>query len=63
MTVVDLTDTDRPIGERVFLVSGLEEVAALSADGGVEVDLQHHDVRVVEDLVGLLSMEGMERGE
>ena len=64
VTVVDLTTTDGPVGEEgVFLVNGLEEVEVVVDRGRVEVVLQRDDVRVVEGLVGLLSLEGVERGE
>lgn len=63
MTVVDLADANGSIGEeRVFLVSGLEEVEMVVHGGGMEVILQHDNVRVVEDLVRVLSLEGVEGG-
>ena len=64
VTVVHLTNTDGSIGEEgVFLVSGLEEVEMVAHGGRVEVILQHDNVRVVKDLVRVLSLEGMEGGE
>ena len=64
VTVVDLTNTNGSVGEkRVSLMSGLEEVEVVVDRGRVEVVLQHDDVRVVEDLLRLLSLKGVERGE
>ena len=64
MAVVYLADADGPVSEkRVFLVSALEEVEVVVHGGVVEVVLQHDDVRVVEDLVLVLGLEGMEGGE
>ena len=64
VTVVDLADANRAIDEEgVFIVSGLEEVEMVVQDGGVEVVLQHDDVRVVEDFIRVLRLEGMEGGE
>jgi hypothetical protein len=64
VTVVHLADANGSVGEkRIFFVSGLEEVEMVVQGGGVEVVLQHDDVRVVEDLVRVLSLEGMEGGE
>lgn len=64
VTVVYLADANGPVNEkRVFLVSDLEEAEVTVEGRGVEVVLQHDDVRVVEDLVRLLSLEGMEGGE
>ena len=63
-TVVHLTDTNRTISqERIFLVSGLEEVEMVVHDRGVDVVLQHNDVGVVENLFRVLGLEGMEWGE
>ena len=47
---MDLADTGGTVNEQVEMVV---------RSGGVEVVLQHDDVRVVEDLLGLLSLEGM----
>ena len=45
VTVVDLADADGSVNEeRVFLVSGLEEVEMVVHGGGMEVVLQHDDV-------------------
>ena len=44
-------------------MSDLEEVEMVIHGGGMEVVLQHDDVRVVEDLLWLLGLEGMEGGE
>ena len=64
VTVVYLADTDGSVGEkRVFLVSGLEEVEVVVHGRGMDVILQHDDVRVVEDLILVLSLEGVEGGE
>ena len=64
MTVVNLADTDGTLSEkRVLFVSGLEEVEMTIESASVEVILQHDDVRTVEDVVRVLSLEGMERGE
>ena len=64
MTVVHLADANGSIGEeRVFLVSDLEEVEVVVHGGGVDVVLQHDDVRIVEHLVLVLSLEGVEGGE
>ena len=64
VTVVYLADTDGSISEkRVLLVSDLEKVEVVVHDGVVEIVLQHNNVRVVEDLVLVLSLEGMEGGE
>ena len=64
IAVVYLADTNGTVGEeRVFLVGGLEEVEVVVQGGEVEVVLQHDDERVVEDLVRLLNLEGMEGGE
>jgi len=64
VTVVYLADANGPVSEkRIFLVSDLEEVEMVVYGGGVEVVLQHDDVRVVEDLFRVLSLEGMEGGE
>jgi hypothetical protein len=64
VTVVHLTDANGSISEeRVFFVGGLKEVEVVIHDGGVEVVLQHDDERVVENLLGMLSLEGMEGGE
>ena len=61
VTVVHLINTNEPIGEEgVFLMSGLEEVEIVVQSGRVEVILQDDNVRIVEDLVGVLSLEGME---
>ena len=63
-TVVHLADTNRTISrERIFLVSGLEEVEMVVHDRGVDVVLQHDDVGVVENLFRMLGLESMERGE
>jgi RNAse (barnase) inhibitor barstar len=64
VTIVHLADANGTLcEERIFLVSVLEEVEMIVEGGRVEVVLQHDDVRVVEDLVGVLSLEGMEGGE
>lgn len=64
MTVVHLADTNGTIGEeRIFLVSGLEEVEVVVHGRGMEVVLQHDDVGVVEDLLGVLSLESMKGGK
>lgn len=64
VTVVHLANTNRTIGEEwVFLVSNLEEVEVVVYGRQVEVVLQHDDEGVVEDLLGVLSLEGMEGGE
>ena len=61
VTVVHLTNTDESINEEgVVLVSGLEEVGMAVQSGRAEVVLQHDNVRLVEDLVRVLSLEGME---
>jgi hypothetical protein len=63
VTVVDLADANGTVSEkRVFVVSALEEVEVVVHGGGVDVVLQHDDVRVVEHLVLVLSLEGMEGG-
>ena len=64
VTVVDLADTNGTFDEEgVFLMSGLEEVEMVVHGGGVEVVLQHDDVRIVEDSIRVLGLEGMEGGE
>ena len=64
VTVVHLADTNGAVGKQgIFLVSDLEEVEMVIHGGGMDVVLQHDDVRVVEDLLWLLSLEGMEGGE
>ena len=64
VTVVDLADTNGSLGkERVILVSSLEEVEMVVHGGRMEVILQHDNVRVVENLFGVHSLEGMEGGE
>ena len=64
VTVVHLTNPNGPISEEgVFLVSGLKEVEMVAHGGRVEVVHQHDNVRVVEDLVRVLSLEGMEGSE
>ena len=46
VTFVYLADTNGCVGEkRIFLLSSLEEVETVVRDGGVEVVLQHYDVR------------------
>jgi hypothetical protein len=63
VTVVDLTDANGTVSEkRVFLVSALKEVEVVVHGGGVDVVLQHDDVRVVEHLVLVVGLEGMEGG-
>ena len=42
-------------------MGGLEEVEMVVQGGGAEVDLQHDNVRVIEDFIRML--EGMEGGE
>ena len=64
MSVIYLADTNGTISKKgVFLVSGLEEVEVIFNGGGVEVVLQHDDVRVVENFVLVLGLEGVEGGE
>lgn len=64
VTVVQLADTDGTVKEeRIFLVSDLEEVEMVVHGGEVEVVLQHDNVGVVENLLRVLSLEGMEGGE
>jgi len=46
VTFVYLADTNGSVGEeRIFLVSSLEGVETVVRGGGVEVVLQHYDVR------------------
>ena len=64
MTVVHLADANGSIGkESVFLVNDLEEVGEVVHSGGMEVILQHDDVQVVENLVWLFGLEGVEGGK
>ena len=64
MSVIYLADTNETISNKgVFLVSGLEEVEVIIDGRGVEVVLQHDDVRVVENFVLVLCLEGVEGGE
>jgi len=64
VTVVHLADAGGSVdGKRVLLMGGLEEVEMVVQGGGVEVILEHDDVRMVEDLVWVLGLEGMEGGE
>ena len=46
MTVIYLADTNGSVGEKgIFLLSSLEEVETVVCGGGVEVFLQHYNVR------------------
>ena len=64
VTVVHLTNTNGSVSEEgVFLVSGLKEVEMVAHGGRVEVVHQHDNVRVVKDLVRVLSLKGMEGSE
>ena len=64
VTVVDMAGTNKTFnGKGVFLVSGREEVEMDVQGEGVQVSLQHNDVRIVEDFIQVLSLEGMEGGE
>ena len=64
VTVVHLADIKGPVGEKgVSLVNGLEEAEVVVHGGGMETVLQYDDVRVVEHLVLVLSLENVEGGE
>ena len=63
MTVVDLADTIGTFNEGAFLVGGLEGTEMVVPGGGVQVTLQHDDVRIVEGFIQVLGLEGTEGGE
>ena len=60
VTVIDLADPNGTVGEkRTLFMSSLEEVEMVVQGGGAVVVLQHDNVWMVEDLVGVLSLEGI----
>ena len=64
IAIVHLADASRYVSDkRVFFVDGLEEVEVVIRGEGGEIILQHDDVRVVDCLVLVLSLEGVEGGE